>query len=219
MVELIDIFLLRKKMGQLVADRPGLGKTVVAWIIVYILYSILSLFWGFVSSIIAALLGYGDLSSVAALNLLGIVFSVIIIPIGIVVGLIFALLSDAVVFLFAKLLGGKGYGFIQFFSTSLYVSAAITLLFAIILPLFYIPFLNILIAICIFVYSLYLTTMLIKAYFDLSTIKAVLAWLIPLILLIIILIILAILLIVLIGAAFMSALSNVSTSGLASLPF
>src|SRR3989344_1127829 len=105
MVELIDIFLLRKKVGQLVAERPGLGKTIVAWILVYILYSILAIFWNFVSSVIAALLGYGDLSGVVALNLIGIVFSIIIIPIAIIIGLIFALISDAVVFLFAKLLG------------------------------------------------------------------------------------------------------------------
>lgn len=219
MVELIDIFLQRKKMEQLVAEKPGLGKVIVAWIIVTVIYSILAFFWGFIAAVVAALFGFGDLGAAIGVNLLGGLISLILIPVGIILGLIVALISDAIVFLFAKLLGGKGYGFFNYFSVSLYVSAAVTLFMAIIYPLLLIPFLNIVVILGILIYCLYLTTILIKAYFELSTIKAVLAWLIPAIVLLIIAIILVILLIVIIGASFAALLSSASTSGLASLPF
>ena len=219
MVELIDIFLQRKKMDQLVAERPGLGKTIVAWVLVFIIYSILTFFWGFIASIVAALIGFGDLGTAIGAHLLTGLISLFLIPVFIIVNIIFALISDGVVFIFAKLLGGKGYGFVQFFSTSLYVSASIILLMAILSPLLVIPLLNILFAICILIYSFYLTTMLIKAYFGLSTIRAVLALLIPVILLIIIVIILLFLIILLVGASIASMVPGASTSGLASLPF
>src|SRR3989344_2650065 len=143
MVELIDIFLLRKKMDQVVADKPGLGKALLAWVLVYILYYVLSLFWGTLAQLLGALLMGGDVGLVLVGVVASLLLSIIIVPVVIIVGVLFSFFSDAVVFLFAKLLGGKGDGLIQFFSASLYVSAAITLLLAIILPLLYIPFLNI----------------------------------------------------------------------------
>src|SRR3989344_7105869 len=112
MVELIDIFLLRKKMDQVVAEKPGLGKALIAWILVFIIYSILAFFWGFIGSVIMALLSAGDVGTIIITYLITGLISLLFTPVVIILALIVSLISDVVVFIFAKLLGGKGSGFV-----------------------------------------------------------------------------------------------------------
>ena len=218
MVELIDIFLQRKSIQKLVAERPGLGKAILATILVTILYSIVSIFWNTLAAVILGVIGGGNPVTILITYLFfGIVMLVFTIILGIPFALVATLIMVLLHFIFAKLLGGKGTGLIQFFSLMLMLSAALMLLITIIYPLLIIPFLNLLVALALLIYCAYLEIKLIKEYFSLTTIRAILAYILPVILLIIVILILVVLIVVLLGVAAISALSSAGT-GLASMP-
>jgi len=122
--------------------------------------------------------------------------------IGIIIGIIFGLIAAGIIWVFAKLLGGTGsYG------AQLHMTSA-PLAFVLVLQgiLSFIPFVGPIIGALISLYYLYPLTLAIKEAHNLSTLKALAAWVLPIIIVFVLLAIFAAIL----GAALLGALGAAS---------
>lgn len=151
-------------------------------------YAIMGLLLGLVVGV--AIAGIG--AAFAAAPGLGFIaaLGVTAIPLMAIVGALFqiigSLLASLVSFLFAKLLGGTGDFKTHYFLPSLYVIPVtiLALIFNII------PFVGAILGFVLGVYNLYLLTLAFKEAHGLSTLKAILVWLLPVLLVIVLLIVL-----------------------------
>jgi hypothetical protein len=124
-------------------------------------------------------------------------------------GVIGSVIGAGIPFLFAKLLGGNGTMSQQYYLISLYLAP-----FALLTILQVIPVVGALFGLALFVYGLYLLTIIIKEVHGLSTAKAVAAWLIPVIIVVVLMLLLfGALLFTLLGGGL--ALSQAAGPGLA----
>jgi len=124
--------------------------------------------------------------------------SIIATIIGIIIGISFGLIFGGIIWVFAKLLGGTGsYG------AQLHMTSA-PLAFVLVLQgiLSFIPFVGPMIGALISLYYLYPLTLAIKEAHNLSTLKALAAWVLPIIIVFVLLAIFAAIL----GAALLGAL-------------
>jgi hypothetical protein len=119
-----------------------------------------------------------------------------------------AFAASAVVYAFAKVLGGKGGFREQFYLTAVLVSPII-LLMAFAKVLYIIPLIGFLFkAAAMFVldvYALYQVTLALRVVHDLSTMRAILSWMLPLLIVAIIVIVFTILIVAVILAAIPAA--------------
>jgi len=207
MVELIDIFLRRKTTDKLVAEKPGIGKAVVNWVVVSILLLLISLFWVAVFNFLMTFIsGTGN-------PVEQILFFAFLSIIGIILGIPVAFVYVVLAFVTAKILGGKGGSIVQYFSIYLMISASVLLIEAILYPLFLIPIVSIIPAFLLAIYALYLQANAAASYFSFSTIRGALTVIVPL------LIILAVILGIVLLLIFIMAITSVSTYGTGNVPF
>jgi len=117
---------------------------------------------------------------------------------GIIIGIVFGLISGGIIWVFAKLLGGTGSYGAQLHMTSAPLAFVLVLqgIFS------FIPFVGLMIGVLISLYYLYPLTLAIKEAHNLSTLKALAAWILPIIIVFVLLAILAVIL----GAALLGAL-------------
>ncbi len=100
--EWFDILLYKKKPEQLVADKPGLGKAFGSYIVAILISMILSAIAGFLTvSKTASALGITGQSVFTGIYLVALV-------VGFMIALVIVFIGNALIFLFAKLVGGKG---------------------------------------------------------------------------------------------------------------
>jgi len=130
-----------------------------------------------VANILVASIFIGILISVVSIisrnDILGVVFVFVI---TIVVAMMGFFISNIIYYVVAKLLGGKGNFEEQFYLTAIF-TAPLT-----ILAIFSaIPLIGMIVEVGVTLYMLYLLTLAIKEVHNLSTIKAILVWLIPII--------------------------------------
>jgi hypothetical protein len=125
--------------------------------------------------------------------------SIVLWPILLVIS---SLISSAIYYIFAKLLGGKGSFTQQAYLISLYTAPLTILLLIVNL----IPVIGFVVDILIGVYSLYLLTLVLKQVHKFTTGKAILTWLLPLII-----ILLLVMILVMTFAAFFLPFTGVTT--------
>lgn len=236
--ELFDIFILKKPIKQMIAEKPTFVKAIIALVVVYLIIQIVSLVESLIINIenivimavISGRMGY-LLPSIMSQVFLVILLAIIFVPLGLVTSLISMYIGGGIHFIIAKLLGGKGTGYIQYVNNMLLLSAAITLgsgiIFIVISLLGLIPFIGSLIGslilipavLAIMVYSLYLSYKLIKHYYGLSSGRAIIVLLVPVIIGTIILVIIFILFFAVIFAL-MASIAGVAsgTTGYTILP-
>jgi hypothetical protein len=169
--------------------NANLGAGIQHLIVGYLMYGILTfiaatLFGTMVGSALG--MGFGTGSSIIATI------------IGIIIGIIFGLIAAGIIWVFAKLLGGTGSYGVQLHMTSA------PLAFVLVLQgiLSFIPFVGPMIGALISLYYLYPLTLAIKEAHNLSTLKALAAWVLPIIIVFVLLAILA----VIVGAVLLGAL-------------
>lgn len=160
-----EVFAKRKKEAAVTAAAKTYG------IVGAVAGGLLGIMFAVLGAAFAAIPGLGALAA----------FGILAIPIGAVVGAILAVLGSLIMsgveFVVAKLLGGTGDFATHYFLPSLFV-IPVTILSLI---LNFIPILGSILGFILALYNLYLITLAYKEAHGLSTLKAVLVWLLPVI--------------------------------------
>ncbi|MFH1588231.1 MAG: hypothetical protein ABIA76_02760 [Candidatus Diapherotrites archaeon] len=212
--ELFNIFLQRKSMKELVSENTSFGKAISRYLAITILGTIVYFLISLVGGILQAVI-YGNLS-ILLFSFLGMLINAILFPISLIAGFVILYVLGAVVFALARLLGGKG-GFIQFMNNLLMiisaaglVSLALTVVWTVLSVIPYIGFvfgiIGLATSLAIAIYVLYMYIKIVSVYFDISMMKAFIAWFVPLILLLIILAVLFIIYLLVFSLAAVTAL-------------
>lgn len=196
--ELLDIFLTKKTIGQVISERPQMGEAAVAFVIAALISGIASLF-----GIILLGLIQGSLGAASNVIVLGAVSAVV----AVVFAVIFLIISALIYYIIAKILGGQGGGFGQFLANLFKVAASIQLAGAIV---FWIPFIGGLLSILVGLWGLYLYYQLVRDYFMLSSLRAVFV----VILIPVLFIVLALIIVLLLGMTAFTAMSSSAGPGM-----
>lgn len=158
------------------APNANLGSGLQHLAVGFVISGIISAILIFISSIIAG----PSAAAVGDIGLMAVVFSII-------VGFIGALLGAGLIWIMAKILGGKGEYGQQLHMTS----APLAFLMVVTSILNIIPLAGALIGILLNLYYLYPMTVAIREAHKFSTLKAIAAWLLPIIIVVIIVFIFA----------------------------
>ncbi len=183
-----DVFANRKKDADIMAGAKSYA------ILGAVLGVLLGLMIAFFGAVFAATPGLGFL---AALGILAVPVLAIGLALLEVIG---SLIGSAILFVFAKLLGGTGDFKTHYFLPSLYIIPITLLSFVFNV----IPILGAILGFILGLYTMYLLTMAMKEAHGLSTLKADLVWLLP--------IIVVILLVVLLFGALFAAIAGAAAA-------
>lgn len=189
---LLKPFATFEKMKKGANLMDGLKHLVVAGVIAGVITAIVGLAAG-------ALVGGSMGSLVGGFGLLAIIVTPIVLVIG-------WLIDSVILFIFAKLLGGKGTFTTQSYLLALYLAPIVV----IITILGLIPLAGALLNLLVGLWSLYLLTMALKSAHGFDTLKAALTWIIPIVLVFIIALILGVALLgTILGSVGMRSLAGV----------
>lgn len=164
------------------APNANLGSGLQHLAVGFVISGIISAILIFISSIIAG----PSAAAVGDIGLMAVVFSIMVV-FSIIVGFIGPLLGAGLIWIMAKILGGKGEYGQQLHMTS----APLAFLMVVTSILNIIPLAGALIGILLNLYYLYPMTVAIREAHKFSTLKAIAAWLLPIIIVVIIVFIFA----------------------------
>lgn len=194
---LINIFIQRKPMRDLLMERVSFFKAISRYLVVTLIGTIIAFIVMAVNAVSVAITT--GIYSALLTAFISIIINTLMFPVSLVLGLILLYILGFIVFALARLLGGKG-GYLDFMKNKLMVLSAVMLVMDILYLIFgvlmAIPFAGgifsivfALISIIVVAYSLYLIIKLVSEHFEISMLKSAVAVLLPIILLIILLVI------------------------------